>query len=668
MKLNKVLGWIQHQSDNVLSQKNYHIKFLLVGFLAMKIQFKIVPLFAALLVVSETFGQQKELNDLLYKAFETKDSSEVYFQKAKALIKTRPDSLTYDYFRFYKNDQLKNDDSMLFYSKKIIPAYIEDDSLNRLRKIYGRLYSLYLRQGNYDKSLFYNQKALNIAEKFNDTILISLHLSDKSNLYHDFEDYKKGVETGKSAYRILKQHNPQAYKYLIFANNVTAINFDDWNKPDSALYYHYKNLELLEKVEDSIRYGFVLNNIGNTLLKTNRFKEAKKMIKRSLAINKIRGVDYNLATNYTNLATIAYKEKNFQLAEVYFINANKHAKLSESIEKIRDVVQEEAKFYKKKGDYKKALEIQEQFYKLRDSVFKNERAAKFAELETKYQTQKKDNQIFQQQVQLTQKDLEVKRKNMFVYGSLGFTLLIAILGYLLYNQQKLKNHQLTKEAELKSALFTVETQNKLQEQRLRISRDLHDSIGAQLTFVISSLDNIKYGFPNISEKLGGRLYGISEFTSRTIYELRDTIWAMNKENITFEDLQVRIANFIEQAENASHSVRFSFNIEKGVNPNHVFTSVHGMNIYRIIQEAINNAVKYARANHIKIDISKTNDNFHIVVSDDGKGFDLEKTEFGNGLNNIKKRAKNAKSKVSIKSEIGLGTVVKLDIKRDQFKV
>ena len=75
----------------------------------------------------------------------------------------------------------------------------------------------------------------------------------------------------------------------------------------------------------------------------------------------------------------------------------------------------------------------------------------------------------------------------------------------------------------------IETQNKLQEQRLRISRDLHDNIGAQLTFIISSIDNLKFGFTDISEKLGSKLSNISSFTQQTIYELRDTIWAMNKE-------------------------------------------------------------------------------------------------------------------------------------------
>ena len=193
----------------------------------------------------------------------------------------------------------------------------------------------------------------------------------------------------------------------------------------------------------------------------------------------------------------------------------------------------------------------------------------------------------------------------------------------------------------------IETQNKLQEQRLRISRDLHDNIGAQLTFIISSIDNLKYGFTDIGEKLGNRLTAISNFTSRTIYELRDTIWAMNKESITFEDLRVRIANFMEHAKSASEKTKFSFIID--VDQAHLLSSVEGMNIYRIIQEAVNNALKYANATEIEVNISKTQNRFQIEIADNGTGFNQGTADHGNGLNNMKKRSYEIGADFQIKS-------------------
>jgi len=622
-------------------------------------------LFIFILTVFSIHGNSQNENiveNTLRKAYQTSDSSDLYFLSAKKLLKTKADTASYFYFKFYNKYIANNRDSAQYYSDKVVPYLRDLDSLERLRKVYSESHYLKLYQGNYEDALTYNQKALSLAEKLKDTAMISLHLADISNVYHNFEDYEKGVKIGKKAYQIMNSAKEKNYKYLIFANNVIAINYDDWQKPDSALFYHYKNLELLKHVEDTLRYGFVLNNIGNTLLKQKKYSEAKKIIQRSLAINKIRNIDYNLATNYTNLATIAYHENQNALAKEYFIEANQYANKSGNIEKIRDVTQQEAWFYKKVGDYKKALELQEQFYVLRDSVFNDERAAKMAEMETKYETEKKEKQLAETHAALAEKELQVKQKDTIIYGSLGLALLLGLLGYLFYNQQKLKNRQLQKENELSNALAHIETQNMLQEQQLRISRDLHDNIGSQLTFIISSIDNLKYGLKDIGSTAINKLTSISEFTAQTIFELRDTIWAMNKSEITWEDMQVRISNFIEKAGSLSEKVSFSFIISENVSSEAKFSSIVGMNIYRIIQEAVNNALKYAEASKISVLIDKKDAVYSITIQDNGKGFDINKTEMGNGISNINKRAKNIGGIANLESIEEKGTVIKITYK------
>ena len=237
------------------------------------------------------------------------------------------------------------------------------------------------------------------------------------------------------------------------------------------------------------------------------------------------------------------------------------------------------------------------------------------------------------------------------------------MGYLLYNQQKLKNKQLQKENELKDALAEIETQNSLQKQRLRISRDLHDNIGAQLTFIISSIDNLKYGFKIKDDKLTQKLERISGFTVGTIYELRDTIWAMNKSEITFDDLRSRISNFIDKANVVSNKTNFSFKVDEDLSETLTFSSIEGMNIYRIIQEAVNNAIKYSEATEISVNIKKTKSGLHIEVADNGKGFDPNTIERGNGLNNMQKRVHNLGGDLSINTREGQGTQLMFTIEK-----
>ena len=217
-----------------------------------------------------------------------------------------------------------------------------------------------------------------------------------------------------------------------------------------------------------------------------------------------------------------------------------------------------------------------------------------------------------------------------------------------------------KEIELKDALSIIKTQNRLQEQRLNISRDLHDNIGSQLTFIISSIDNLKFITKDTNEKLKNKLTSISSFTSDTIFQLRDTIWAMNKSEISIEDLQTRVLSFVEKAKLATaNSIDFKF--KSNVNNDAKLTSIIGMNLFRVIQESINNAIKYANASKININAIEKNKEITITIKDNGVGFDITKVDLGNGLKNIEKRISDIKGKVFIDSKLEKGTTIKIQI-------
>ena len=215
-------------------------------------------------------------------------------------------------------------------------------------------------------------------------------------------------------------------------------------------------------------------------------------------------------------------------------------------------------------------------------------------------------------------------------------------------QQKLKNKQQAQEFQLKSAINKIESQNQLHEQRLSISRDLHDNIGAQLTFIISSVDNLKYGFKITDEKINNQLNKINNFTKETIIELRDTIWAMNADEISFEDIQTRLLNFIEKAQQSNENLQIDFDVEKALNSRKL-NSLEGINVFRTIQEAINNALKYAACSKIQIQVKSNNYSIQITINDNGNGFDIENVKLGNGIINMQKRMEEINSTFSIES-------------------
>ena len=190
---------------------------------------------------------------------------------------------------------------------------------------------------------------------------------------------------------------------------------------------------------------------------------------------------------------------------------------------------------------------------------------------------------------------------------------------------------------------------------MRISRDLHDNIGSQLTFIISSIDNLKFLTDAANEKLRSKLSEINQFAGGTIGQLRDTIWAMNKNEISFEDFQGRILTFIEKAKTIATTIHFNFN--STVKSAIVFSSIKGINIFRVLQEAINNTIKYANASEISIAISETKNKLIFIISDNGKGFDINTIELGNGLENMQQRIQEIEGEINFNSEINKGTTI-----------
>ena len=310
------------------------------------------------------------------------------------------------------------------------------------------------------------------------------------------------------------------------------------------------------------------------------------------------------------------------------------------------------KSYEQSKDFKNAFKYYKLYSQLKDSVLNKTTNSKIAELKIKFETNEKEKEI-------TEQKLIIKNRNLYT-TLLAATLIILIilsLGY--YHRYQFKKKQLQKEIALKDALSKIKIQNRLQEQRLRISRDLHDNIGSQLTFIISSIDNLKYISKDINNNFKSKLTSISSFTGDTIHQLRDTIWAMNKSEISVEDLHARILSFTEKAKIAVTNTNFK--VEYDIDKNGNFSSLMGMNIFRVLQEAINNAIKYAEAKNITIKLLKVDTNFTATIIDDGIGFKKDEINFGNGLSNMKKRMNTVNGSLKIDSEKKKGTKITLKV-------
>lgn len=621
-----------------------------------------------LLLVTNSWSQ--DLKKILIKAYTSSDSSDYYFQVAKKIIKTPADEGEFYFCKNARHVDYGSSDSAVYYGKIAIDKLKKVNNFNSLFTVYNNLSKVYNKRGKYDEAIKIVFEGLRLAEHEKKENWIAFFNNTLSLNYHDFENYQLGVLHGKKALKYhLGKKNPDIAS-LYSTLNAIAINYDDWNKPNEALHYHKMVFNYI-KGKDTLTISSTYNNIGNTLLKQKKYVEAEKWINRAVKIveynareSKDESYYYEQATHYTNLATIASELNEIERAEKLFKQAEFFSRKSNNAEKLRDYYFQKLQFSKKRNNLSETIKDQDNYIKLRDSVYKIESAQAIAEVEAKYENEKKAKALLLAKNKLIEEEIAHGQKTILLYGISLFALFSIIIGFLIYRQQKLKNTQQKQEFELKNAIAEIELQNKLHEQRLAISRDLHDNIGAQLTFIISSIDNLKFGFPNLEQRISSRLSVISNFTQMTIVELRDTIWAMNVNQISFSNLSSRIYNFIEKAKSVKENIQFSFIIPEHLNQKK-FSSLVGINLYRTIQEGINNAIKYANADEIAVEVKEFKDFISIEIKDNGIGFNLDQVELGNGLINMQKRIEEIGGNYSLHSTLGNGTTIQIHLKNEE---
>lgn len=208
---------------------------------------------------------------------------------------------------------------------------------------------------------------------------------------------------------------------------------------------------------------------------------------------------------------------------------------------------------------------------------------------------------------------------------------------------------------LKRRLRELEIQQKLQNERERISRELHDNVGSGLTSMIMSIDNTRRQLKNEGD--AQQLHEIGSNARSTMQQLRESIWALNKESLSSEDFISKVTDHMSKAIPAS----ISFTIDtSGVEQLKLQPHV-ALNLYRILQEAVNNALKYAEASQISVLLSQVDKKVRLSIVDNGKGFNVEEGSGGYGLNNMEVRAKELGGQLSlISGDAGTSVLVEFN--------
>lgn len=569
---------------------------------------------------------------------ETDSCADALFTKAKSLPQDDTSRAWYDYFKFFYHVKLEQYDSADYYYELSQPqmAALED----------WRLYfnSLDARANTLEDRGLFTQSIAELEEGIAKTI--SLGEIDQTALlyprlsysYHDIGLYSEGVAAGKEAKQYFDTTTVHT-RALMNSINAIAINFDDWGKYDSALYYHYLNLEIGLDNTSKGSGASTLNNIGNTYMKMGKLDSAKKYFAASLVISNEIGYASTLATVLTNLADINLKQNNLPKAKFYLDSAIFYAEqdVAAPLEKRRDAYAIASKYYEQIGDMKNAFSFQKSYYTYRDSMHNLEQIEEIKSLQLQAAQAENDKK-------LAQADSEIKTRNLWILGISG----LLIVAVLLLRQFYLKRQRTAQEAKLK-----------LQEERIRISRDLHDNIGAELTYISSVIDQKTYGLKNPTEKK--EYERLSDSSRNAMAQLRETIWAIKTDNITVEKFASKL-NELSQKYSQGLGIKVKI---RNSGENYLLPPAKVINLFRVCQEAVNNAIKYSGGDEIVIDMNAENNKVHLTITDDGSGFYLDKVQMGYGLQNMRERIEEIGGEFDIESKLGGGTQISLSLEIEQ---
>lgn len=559
----------------------------------------------------------------------------------------------------------------------LLAQTLKDEAL--LASTYNDLSMPYLVNGDFPKVVVLNQKALAIRTKLKDTVGIIASESKLGNAYYELTRYKEAQHAYNHAIELARKIKSDQYLMQLYINSANLLEITGY--VEEALKMQLDVKQMAEKENNLPILITNYGNIGSCYSKLKQYDKARESFKKAIPLIEQTGATEQLAMVYQGLGVVerntgntdlglsyykralsiyrkidsktgagmvsvnignCYMEiKQLDSAEVYLLQGLDLVKNTNSYRQTMLGYKSLAELELKRKNYQKAskyLQLENQY---KDSVLVHQGNDVIAEMFTRYEVEKKERELAESKVRIAEN--ESQKAVWFGISACLFLLIVLVVIYFRH-KRKLAIHQLAQTKQEEQLL----RQKQLHEQKLNISRELHDNIGSQLTYLISSLDHMIYQ-EMTNEQLHGKLNELIHFGRITMAELRSTVWAMNLENGTITD-------FVERIESLSSKIPVPVKINNEVKEVLTFKSLELLNLLRIVQEATQNTLKYAHASEIQITIRPFQKGIQLEITDNGNGL-VDPKSGGSGLRSMKYRCEEIGGSFEINAKGGKGTSV-----------
>ena len=605
------------------------------------------------------YAQTKTVDSILVKDI-LKECDSIEFSQPKKALKLYKEAYSISIKSNYNDGAFKSTlysglvysnmaqyDSALYY-------YDKAKELNKFKiplnyaLVYLNKANAYMFKGELDKSLEYHIKGIKLLEEEKNRRRLEGAYVNISAVFGQLDDHDKQIEYLKKALNITAPENTESFG---LTHGDLALIYLEKDDLDTA-FFHLKKADSLSKlIKSPMLDFFTTRNWGEYYLKNNNNLKSISFLEKALSLSK--------ASNYSYYE----KELLLSLGEVYiglneFDKAEKY--LLEAIEKSEKIGVKEfpkkaffflSQLNEKKGNYNKAYNYLSKYNILKDSLISESHVDIVNELEVKYQTEKKDKTILENEIKLEKSQAKTLTMTILIIS----LLLASILLWFVFQQRQKRIQQQLVTIQKEQEVLTLESLIAGEEkERLRIAKELHDGVNGDLSA-------IKYKLSSLLKMNNEVINEAVVMIDNSCKQVRAISHNLVPPSLKDFNLIEAISNYCENM-NSTHDPEISFQ--------HIGDSIDlnkkvEVNIFRIIQELVTNAIKHAKAKAIDVQISNRNNTLLITVEDNGDGYAFKDGEAnGIGMSNIKSRVEylNANLEV-ITNKNGTSNTVEIDLKK-----
>lgn len=508
------------------------------------------------------------------------------------------------------------------------------------------------------------EEAIPMAKKAGSSVMLgSLYKTIGIKMTLDNEDARANYYFNKALEQFeFNNDNSLVYKEEKLATEIYAaenlIELYKFKEAKRLLDKVYTQLKTNKKSNINEQYYY---SIGYYYYKT---KDYNKSIK-----NYDKGISLALLSNSTSVIRLGFGKfdalfANNEYQKAYelinYISKLDYLSINEKIVCYLEL----SKTLEKLGRHKEAYYFAESYIRVNDSLVKQNSKNEIYRLEAKFNKAENESKIKQLESQ-KQKALLIAHNNKLYYvlfGLLSF-ILFAIILFLRKNSKTQRLLTVEKEKNYKQNISTLKTQKEIEVmqamidgeeiERKRIARELHDGIGSKLSalkILMSRIDNQQISNENLMH--------FDELLSTSITELRQVSYNLVPESL----LKLGLENALGDLCHLLHSEKVKIEFQAYDITNTIPVSSQ-INIYRIVQELLNNALKHSECSEILVSCSQNGKTFFISVEDNGKGFDISNSDdkTGLGIKNLKSRVELLNGTYNVKSNKS-GTYYNIELK------